>query len=103
MRGIFPGKMWQLFGQKGAEDKSIPEPKHRQAPPEKEKTMNKHDLMEESDFPLSDCYVENQIKAGYTRRCVYPHNSVPTLTEEGKKRGVQSPLITAFGLDESGE
>ena len=70
---------------------------------EKEKTMKKDEMMEESDFPLSDCYVENQIKAGYTRKCVYPRNSVPTLTEEGKKRGVQSPLITAFGLDESGE
>ena len=57
----------------------------------------------ESDFPLSDCYVENQIKAGYVRKCVYPRNSLPTLTEEGKKRGVRSPFIAAFGLDENGE
>ena len=57
----------------------------------------------ESDFPLNDCYVENQIKAGYVRKCVYPRNNLPTLTEEGKKRGVRSPLIAAFGLDENGE
>ena len=36
----------------------------------------------ESDFPLNDCYVENQIKAEYVRKCVYPRNSLPTLTEE---------------------
>ena len=57
----------------------------------------------EKDFPLSNCYVENQVKGGYVRKCVYPHNSVPTLTEEGKKRRVRSPLIAAFGLDENGK
>ena len=33
----------------------------------------------ESGFPLNDCYMENEIKAGYARKCVYPRNSLPTI------------------------
>ena len=49
-------------------------------------------------FPMTDCYVGNLIKAGYERKCSYPDNGIPEL-KSGKKEGVSSPAIAAFGLD----
>ncbi|MBE8158559.1 MAG: hypothetical protein HAW59_04115 [Betaproteobacteria bacterium] len=49
-------------------------------------------------FPITDCYVENLIKSGYERKCSYPDNGIPKL-KPGKKAGVPSPAIAAFGLD----
>ena len=51
---------------------------------------------------LDDCPVETAIKNGHQRKRSYPENSVPVLPE-GVKKGVRSPLIAAFGLDENGE
>ena len=51
---------------------------------------------------LDDCPVETAIKNGYQRKRSYPETGLPKLPE-GLKKGVPSPLIAAFNLDENGE
>ena len=51
---------------------------------------------------LDNCPVETAIKNGHQRKRSYPETGLPKLPE-GLKKGVPSPLIAAFNLDENGE
>ncbi|MBE8159024.1 MAG: hypothetical protein HAW59_06535 [Betaproteobacteria bacterium] len=51
----------------------------------------------DADFPARDSYVDQRIRNGDRRNCVYPPNSIPKQKEGERKE--MPPLLSVLGKD----